>query len=197
LVDKVVGVMSKNLQTKVSLNEVDIDFFDKLVLNGLLIEDRKKDSLLYAGQAKVNLTDWFFAKVNLTDWFFLQKEIVFKTVSLSDAVINMKRTDSVWNYRFIIDYFSGPSTGGNKKQGPLIDIKEIHFNNIQFRQVDEWIGQSMEVSLQKIVFMDSMNLHKKQIAIREILLDKPLFKQGDFEGKRPPSNLKRILPKKK
>lgn len=178
MVDKVVGVMSKNLQTKVSLNEVDIDFFDKLVLNGLLIEDRKKDSLLYAGQAKVNLTDWFF----------LQKEIVFKTVSLSDAVINMKRTDSVWNYRFIIDYFSGPSTGGNKKQGPLIDIKEIHFNNIQFRQVDEWIGQSMEVSLQKMdLFMDSMNLHKKQIAIREILLDKPLFKQGDFEGKRPPS----------
>jgi len=175
------------LQTKVSLKRVDIDFFDRLVLQGLMVEDRNKDTVLYAGEAKVNLTDWFFVK----------DKIVFNNIALNDANINMVRTDSVWNYQFIIDYFSGPSNGNNKKSGPQIDVRELHLNNIRFNRVDNWVGQSMWVSLQKMdITLDSMNIDKKIIAIKEIYLEKPVFSQSDFEGKKPiVNNLQDLLTK--
>ena len=68
-----------------------------MAMNGLLVEDQKKDTLLYAGNASVNITDWFFLKNKAT----------LKYVALDNALVNMERTDSVWNYQFLIDYFGG------------------------------------------------------------------------------------------
>jgi hypothetical protein len=48
-------------------------------MEGLLIEDLKKDTLLFAGQARVRITDWFF----------LRDKAVLKYVALDDAVVNM------------------------------------------------------------------------------------------------------------
>ena len=105
--------LSDNLKSKVSIHHIEYSFFDKMDLKGLLVEDRQKDTLLYAGSAKVNITDWFFIKNKAT----------LKYVSLSDAVVNMKRTDSVWNYQFLVDYFSSPKKSTAKKGGIEFDIK--------------------------------------------------------------------------
>jgi hypothetical protein len=112
IIGKVTSTLSKELKTTVTLKKIDIDFFDRLVLNGLMVQDRKKDTLLYAGAAKVNITDWFFFK----------DKIVFKNVGLDDAVINMNRADSIWNYQFLVDYFSGPGSNSKKKAGPDISV---------------------------------------------------------------------------
>lgn len=188
LISKVTSTLSKELQTKVSVKKIDIRFFDRLILNGLMVEDRKKDTLLYAGEARVNITDWFFFK----------DKIVLKNVGLDDAYINMNRSDSVWNYQFIIDYFSGPSkTNTQKKKGPELQVNELHFSNINFNRVDGWIGQNMTASFKKLdLVMDSMNINKKVIAIKDIYLEKPLFAQEDYEGKKPKTtNLTSILGK--
>jgi len=84
-VQKAASSLSKKLHTKVSVKKVDFNFFDKLVLEGLLIEDQKKDTLLFAGKATVNINDWFFLK----DKYTLQY------VGLENGYINMYRTDSV------------------------------------------------------------------------------------------------------
>jgi hypothetical protein len=60
IVKQVTHKLSKNLQTKVSIKHVDFDLFNKMLLEGTLILDKKNDTLLYAGTAKVNITDWFF-----------------------------------------------------------------------------------------------------------------------------------------
>ena len=36
--------------------------FNKMKLNGVLVKDQKGDTLLYSGQVRVNITDWFFFK---------------------------------------------------------------------------------------------------------------------------------------
>jgi hypothetical protein len=175
ITSKVTATLSKELNTKVTLKKIDIRFFDRLILNGLMVEDRKKDTLLYAGAAKVNITDWFFFK----------DKIVFKNIGLDDAVINMNRSDSVWNYQFLIDYFSGPGNG-NKKAGADISVNELHFNNIRFNKIDGWVGQNQIAALKKLdMVMDSMNINKKMIAIKDIYLEEPLFVQSDYEGKKP------------
>lgn len=186
LISKVTATLSKELKTKVTLKKIDIDFFDRLVLNGLMVEDRKKDTLLYAGAAKVNITDYFFFK----------DKIVFKNVGLDNAVINMNRSDSTWNYQFIIDYFSGPGNNSKKKAGPDISVNELHFTNIRFNKMDGWVGQNQVVGLKKMdLVMDSMNINRKMIAIKDIYLEEPLFLQSDYEGKKPVKNLTTTMNK--
>jgi hypothetical protein len=186
MVSKVTDNLSAKLHAKLSIKEVSLSLFNKVNIHGLLVEDLKKDTLLYAGTAKVNLTDWFF----------LKDKISFKYIGLDDAVVNMNRTDSVWNYQFLIDYFAGPKTGGNKK-GAEIDLKEIHLNNIRFNKIDKWIGQDMIAALKKMdVTMDSVNFNNKQIAIKELYLEQPLFAQADYKGNRPDvANLTSVLQK--
>ncbi len=152
-----------------------------------MVEDRKKDTLLFAGTASANITDWFFLKDTIT----------LNNVGLEDAIINMNRTDSVWNYQFLVDYFSPPSTGKKKKKTLQFDIKELHLQNIKFNQQDKWVGQSMLVSLQKLdVTMNKLDIAKKQIFIRDIYLEKPIFQQRSFEGRKPiVTNLKDIMAK--
>jgi len=50
-------------------------------LEKTLILDRKKDTLLYAGALRVNITDWFF----------LKNKIELKYIGLDDAVIKADR----------------------------------------------------------------------------------------------------------
>ena len=95
---RVTNTLSENLNTTVRISHVDFSFFNKMHLEGTLILDHQKDTLLYAGDLEVNITDWFFLKDNIS----------LNYIGLKDATIHVNRTDSIWNYAFIIDYFSGP-----------------------------------------------------------------------------------------
>ena len=175
IVSTVSEKLSYNLKAKVSIQHIDYSFFDKLNLKGLLIEDRRKDTLLFAGNAKVNITDWFFVKNKAT----------LKYVSLTDAVINMQRTDSVWNYQFLVDYFSSPKTSTTKKGGIEFDVKILQLQNIQFNKIDKWTGNDMKVAVKKLdLFADDIVLSKKQINLNTLTLDEPIFSQFDYPGNR-------------
>ncbi len=176
LVGKVTRTLSTNLQTKVSIGHIELSFFNKMSLKKLMIEDRRKDTLLYAGTASVNINDWFFLKDNIN----------INNLALDDAVVNMSRRDSVWNYQFLLDYFSPPKTKKSQKKPIRLNLKELHFTNITFNKVDEWVGQNMVVTLKKMdVSVDKLDVPGKQLLVKDIYLEKPLFWQSDYEGKKP------------
>src|SRR3954466_4724922 len=56
--------LSRDLQTRISIKHVKIGLFNfnKMDLEGVLVEDQKRDTLLYAGKFQVRITDWFFFK---------------------------------------------------------------------------------------------------------------------------------------
>ena len=54
--------LSKTLGAEVSVKNVSFSFFNRLNLEGTLVRDKQKDTILYAGQVKVRITDWFFLK---------------------------------------------------------------------------------------------------------------------------------------
>ncbi|HET9278225.1 MAG TPA: hypothetical protein VFN95_08550, partial [Flavitalea sp.] len=62
LVRQVTKTLSKDLKTTVRINHVDFALFNKMLLEGTLVLDQNKDTLLYAGTASVRITDWFFFK---------------------------------------------------------------------------------------------------------------------------------------
>ena len=53
---------SKALKTEIKIGSVDFSLFNRFYLNKVLIRDQSKDTLLYAGQLKLKITDWFFIK---------------------------------------------------------------------------------------------------------------------------------------
>ncbi len=187
IVKKVANNLSQKLDTRVTVKAVDFSFFNKLVVKGLMVEDRLKDTLLYAGTARVNINDWFFMKNHIT----------LSYVGLDDAIVNMKRTDSTWNYQFLVDFFSSPTKSKSKSDGIEFDFKEAHFNNIKFNKIDGWIGQNMIASMTKLdVMVDSVNLSKKRIIIKEVNLENAHFSMTDYTGKRPDEpNLSNIIEK--
>lgn len=98
-------------------------------LEGVLIEDQKGDTLLYAGDMKVRITDWFFFK----------KHAELKYVGLENALIKFQRTDSIWSQQFLFDYFGGSSTdtAKKKKAGIQFDLKKAEFKNVTLLKKDD------------------------------------------------------------
>ena len=142
-----------------------------------MIEDLKKDTLLYAGGVRVNINDWFFAK----------DKIIIKYLGLSDITINMYRFDKDWNYQFLVDYFSSP-TPQKKKNKLELDCKELHISKMHFNRIDKWLGEDMIASLDKIdVGFKQFDLNNQNISIDKINLLNPYFLQTDYTGRRPPN----------
>ncbi|MBL0135361.1 MAG: hypothetical protein IPP79_15990 [Chitinophagaceae bacterium] len=181
LVGQVTDKLSRDLHTTVEIKHVDFSFFDKMNLEGTLIKDLNKDTLLYAGVLTVSVNDWFFFKDN----------IELKYIGLKDAYIHLKRSDSTWNTKFLADYFGG----GSKKDAskPIqLDLKMIDLDNIHFLQEDGWRGEDMEMKLGKLtVDADKVDLASKTIHIRSLLLAKPIYAITEYEGNRPDS----LIPK--
>ncbi|MEO6730467.1 MAG: translocation/assembly module TamB domain-containing protein [Ferruginibacter sp.] len=187
LISQVATNLSDKLHAKVRVKHINYRFFDKMSMKGLLVEDRQKDTLLFAGNATVNITDWFFLKNKAT----------LKFVSLDDAIVTMQRTDSVWNYQFLIDYFGGPADSSAKKKGGIeFDIKVFQFTNIQFNQIDKWVGTNMKMSVKKLdLFADDVNFTKKQINLNTLTMDEPVYSMEAYKGKRPDSLIRKKVKK--
>ena len=187
VVKKIASNLSEKLHTKVTVKNVDVRFFNKILLEGVMVEDLQKDTLLYAGTLKANVNDWFFFK----------DKIALENIGLDDALVNMKRTDSVWNYQFLIDFFATPKKKKTAGGEVAIDLKEVHFNNIKFNKIDGWIGQNMIANIGKLdLTMNLVDVKNKKIYIKEILLKNPLFSQKDYKGNRPEqANLQQIIEK--
>ncbi|HRQ50553.1 MAG TPA: hypothetical protein PLR74_08460, partial [Agriterribacter sp.] len=175
LVKAVTHRLSKDLNTKVTIRHVHFALFNKMNLQGVYIEDRQKDTLLYAGKIMVHITDWFF----------LKDRADLKYIGLEDATIHLHREDAEWNYQFLADYFSSPPAAQNKKQITL-SLKEIALKNIHISHRDEWRGQDMELGLQQLnLKADEINFTKKLVNIAALELDEPVFTIYDYAGRRP------------
>jgi hypothetical protein len=172
LVHEVTSRLSSQLRTKVEVDHVSIRLFNSLRLEGTLIEDRHKDTLLYAR----------VLQLRITDWFFFQDKPVLKFIGLEDADVNLvrHRNDSVWNYQFIIDEFSTPpdtSRPAPKGGGGIsLDLRKTDLRNVRINQIDAWIGEDMRVAAKRI-YLDAKNidLNLHNIDIQELTLDKPTF----------------------
>lgn len=185
IIGRVTQRLSADLKTEVTIKHVSFSFFDKMNLDSTLIRDHQKDTLLFAGAIKVRVTDWFFWK-SYAD---------LKYIGLEDAVIKQQRADSVWNFKFLADYFASSDTATKadsltKKSPPKKDIvfnfKKIDLKNVTYINNDEWVGQKLGVKVGNMSLdADTIDIERKLFLINNIDLDKFVFTIEDFDGKRP------------
>ncbi|MGN6249273.1 MAG: translocation/assembly module TamB domain-containing protein [Ginsengibacter sp.] len=179
IVHRVASKLSKNLHTTVSIKKIDLELFDRMDMQDLLVLDHQKDTLLFAGDARVSITDWFFFKKNVT----------LKYIGLTDGFVNLHRSDSTWNYQFLVDYFSGPQKKQRDTSASAIhlDLKTVNLKNMRVWQRDEWIGEDVLLSAGRLnLHADLFDLDKKVIDINDAVLEEPSYSMFDYKGKRPP-----------
>jgi len=186
LVGQVTGKLSHDLHTRVSIKHVDFSLFNKMLLEGTLIEDNNKDTLLYAGEARVNVTDWFF----------LKDKAVLQYIGLDEATIKLQRKDSVWNYQFLADYFAGSGPKDTAKKGLELDLKKLVLTHIHFLKRDEWRGEDMDLHLSAMdLDAEQLNFSAKVARINSIEFTGPRFAISNYAGRRtvPPDTTEKII----
>ncbi len=65
VVDKAMSIFSQKLQTRVSIDRIDLDLFSKLRVRGFYVEDYEQDTLLYVEQIKGRFTGFNIKKSGL------------------------------------------------------------------------------------------------------------------------------------
>ncbi len=178
LISKVTYRLSKDLQTRIEIKHVDFSLFNNMHLQGVLVEDRQRDTLLYAGEARVRITDWFFFKDN----------IELKYIGLTDATVHMQREDSVWNYQFILDYFASPKSSGKSDSTTTLNLRQVELDNIAFRKTDKWLGQDMLIRLGSLdLEAKDVNFSKKIINLGSLTLAEPYVSLKNYTRLKPAS----------
>ena len=169
---------SKTLNTEIKIGSVDFTPFNRFYLNDFLVRDQAKDTLLFAGSLKLRITDWFFIKDKITIQYF----------GLSDTYINTNRTDSNWNYNFIIEALSSDKPSSKKPSSIELDLKEIALTNIRYTTIDKWRGEDQLIAIKSFKLdAKQFNIKQKKIEFNNILIDEPYFQLHQYEGLRPDS----------
>ncbi|MBA2500413.1 MAG: translocation/assembly module TamB domain-containing protein [Chitinophagaceae bacterium] len=176
MVKQVTKKLSRDLETQISIKQVGFSFFDKMNLQGVLIRDQQQDTLLYAGRIRVNITDWFF----------LKNRIELKYLGLENAIVKLHRTDSVWNYRFIQDYFIPTTASQKKKSGIDFNLKNVDLKNVVFVQKDAWNGKNMMFSV-GILRLDTKegDFAKRIVQVNSLYLKDPIVAFFNYPKKNP------------
>ncbi len=176
--------LSRDLQTKVSIKHVDFSLFNRMHLEGVLIEDQKGDTLMYAGDVKLRITDWFFFK----------KNVDLKYIGLENAIIKFQRSDSVWRQQFFLDYFaSSPTKSPKKKAGIHFSLKKVEMKNVTFVKRDGWLGQDMIAHVGEMnMDADKLSLSGNTYEINSLLLKDPVVTLNSYTRTKPVDSLQDI-----
>ena len=127
LAEKAASYFSKELKTTVSVNKVDIILFNKIYLDGFLILDREKDTLLSLKTLEAS----FDGNSLLSD------KIKVTYVKLDDGLIKVAKSakSKEFNFQFLVDYFK--SDEPSDPSSPIdLAIKKININNFSLHYHD-------------------------------------------------------------
>jgi hypothetical protein len=178
---RAVTILAEKLKTNVSVRHVRIDFANRLLIQGLYIEDRHHDTLLYAGEAELKVSDWFYIKGD---------KPVITYLGLHDAFGHLTRSASSkdWNYQFVIDAFdTGPSDKTKSKNEFELDLKHLDLKNVRFFSDDAWAGDDMDITVgTALIDGREIDLKKRMIDLQRIALTGTSFVMRSYKGGKPP-----------
>jgi len=140
---KIVTFLGNKLKTRVEIRGLDIEFPKMLVLQGVYIEDRTRDTLVAGNQLKVDI-----------DMFkLLSKEIQINEINLNGITTKIKRQlpDTTFNFQFIVDAFvSAPAKEPVKEDttAPMkMAIDKIIIDKTRLVYLDVVTGNDVDIYL--------------------------------------------------
>lgn len=169
--NKVVAFLRNKLKTEVSIGELGYGLPKMVVLKDVLFKDQAKDTLLAAGELRVDID---MLKL-------LKKQVDIKQIHLSGIHAHIYRNapDTNFNFSYIITAFAGDkpktkkeTTAKDTSSAPLvIDIKRLVFDDIHIRFDDYTGGTRLALDLDKLnlrmkkMDLDSMDFRLKELSV--------------------------------
>lgn len=160
--------VSNKTHTKVEIKKISISFPKSVVVEELYLEDEHKDTLIYAGKAKINTT--------LFD--LLKNKIAISSFDLEDASVKLHNTlsDSLFNYNFLISAFADTAT--KPKSDTLtaskwsFSLDRVSLKNVRFSYNDQYAGMSVFAVLKNSEFtVDEINPRKSVYQFDALQMD--------------------------
>ncbi|MDB4285696.1 translocation/assembly module TamB domain-containing protein [bacterium] len=181
--------ISERTQTRIEVGGVDIDFFHTLVLENVYLEDPQKDTLAYAGRISVNIG--IFSLLN--------KEVFVDEISLKNATVHLHRTDSVYNFQFLVEAFSDSTSPPPLKDSlPTASpwkygLKKLSLNNVYFHLDDKTDGYEITCKLPKgYIALDELALNSQRLLIDDISLSETFFAYHVYSETKDTASGKRL-----
>ncbi|RYY35442.1 MAG: translocation/assembly module TamB [Sphingobacteriaceae bacterium] len=163
---KATTYLSKELNTKVDIKSLYIKPFSEVVLEGLYVLDKQKDTLLSTPRLTVELNGFsVFSSIK-------KRYLDFESVRLDNGSVYLKKQkDSTTNLQFIIDYFSSGDTTAKKGKPWTLDFKKIIVNNLHFRYKNQLVD-----TLVKGVNFEDLDVRNFSTTVYNMDLTNHLFK---------------------
>ena len=135
--NQVVKYLESKLKTNIEIGSIDYSLPKWLKIKNVYIEDQKKDTLLFGEELSVDLDMLKLIQGN-TDI----KKVFLKNISIN---ISRPQNDTVFNYQFIIDAFSGnKATTKNKDTAEMkLTLSQLIFENVGLNFKDKYAGNDM------------------------------------------------------
>lgn len=167
LAQKATSVLSNRLHTKVSIERVEISFFNKADLVNFYLEDLNKDTLIAAGSLQIK-----FRLFSLLD-----KNISVSKIGLDGAVVHLHR-DSTGKHMNLTDLFKSSQTTKPVADTAIkpftwnINLDELALTKTDFRYLDEKSHTDVKVFVPSLSMdLKSVSINNKKIAVRSAVID--------------------------
>ncbi|MBE9466745.1 MAG: translocation/assembly module TamB domain-containing protein [Bacteroidetes bacterium] len=162
--------MSKKFNTNIFVENVDIAFFNQVVLKGVYISDKSNDTLVYIKKLKAQLES-----VSYADKRLMLKRIVFDKSRLKiskdylnnynysflyDALNSHDKEKSEWNFycnnfKITNSCFSYNADRWEQKESQLINFNDLYLSNLNFDLKDIYVDtNSANFKINKLSFSD-------------------------------------------
>lgn len=124
IAQRVAGYLSDKLETRVEIKGVNIQFFDTVILEGIYVEDKHKDTLLYTEKLYVGISklDLNANKIDLSGIKLLN----------NTAALRKYPNEKGLNFQFIIDAFKSDKKTTTKSKPFLLTCKNFTLVNNKF-----------------------------------------------------------------
>jgi len=129
IVKQYLNSLAKKLNTKITVGKVDVEFFNKIIINDLYVEDLHQDTLLFVKQLKTTIGEFSLEK----------KRIYLEKATFDKLYFNLKKYDgdSVNNMQFIVNHFTPKDTlSKNEWNFKLSDVgivkSRFNYNNADY-----------------------------------------------------------------
>jgi hypothetical protein len=167
IVNKVVNYVSNKTNTKVEIEKLFITFDGDIQLNGLYLEDKKGDTLVYSKSLEAGIPLWEAINgdigIDNVDWEGLRANII--------------RKDSIngFNYEFLVNAFTPKDTTttatDKDAQLPNISIGTVNFKDFNLKFIDEVSGINSKVKLGEFnLDMNEFDLNQMRFEIDDVAL---------------------------
>ena len=178
LADWLTGRLSKTLDARVEVDRVRVSWLDELTIEGIFIEDKYGDTLLYGRTiaADFDVLGGLYVENILIEGtrFKIRRDLGDPESNLTAAV----------NKIF-------PPQPGNQTGNPLnLQLDRVDLRRVEFIQNDSVKGQRWDISLASgVVRIDELDLPNSKIDIANVELRSPIVRQTSI----PPNPIPEIL----